>query len=397
MPNRLLTPVVLGILALTGTSTTALAGEDLLRLIGFGGVCADCDLSGKDLSGVSMNGASFPRANFTNANLTEAKISGANFGRAVFKRADFSDALLEGSNFARSDLTGAKMDDIKARGINLAYAILNGIQGEDAEIVGSNLSHASMVGAKLPDAVFDNSNLSYADLSGVKLPDASLLNVKLFKARLDGALLSGAEFEGADLSKVEFGHADVRNTGFDRTVLKGANLSKVKHLKQEQLDDACGDSKTLLPDGLKVQMCEGTQWAKIKKSKNGNTYTYSFSIDLSDDERKAIAKATKEAMKESGFAIQKARIALAEAIGQGDFPTLVIERDGQSYTWPKLDNYQSEEQRSIGRALRVLDGVKLQNRRAQRALDVAVRSLEKAQNALQQDYERQELAGGTEN
>ncbi len=393
MFNRLFVTVSLGLVIMANTNTPGAATEDLLRHVGFGGVCADCDLSGKDLSDVAMQGASFPRANFTGTNLTKARISGANFGKAVFKRADLTEALLEGSNFARCDMTGAKLDGIEAQGINLSYAVLNGVQGADAELIGSNLSHSSMVGAKMQDAVFDNSNLSYADLSRADLKDSSLQNTRLFKAVLDGAKLVDADFEGANLKQSEFGRADVRGANFEEAMLVGADLSHVKGLRQEQLDGACGDAETALPENLTLPICDEAEWVNAQTRNGLSVFNYSFSFDMSDEDRAALDKATREAVRESGYAMQKARIALAEALTDGNYPKVIIERDGQTYSWPNFDDVRSEEQRALARAQRALDGLELNNRRAQRALDVAVRSLAKAQAALRSSHEEQELAG----
>ncbi len=49
------------------------------------------------------------------------------------------------------------------------------------------------------------------------------------------ACLGGANLTGADLFAAD---------------LQGANLTKAKNLTREQLDEACGDDKTKLPDDL---------------------------------------------------------------------------------------------------------------------------------------------------
>ncbi len=94
---------------------------------------------------------------------------------------------------------------------------------------------------------------------------------------------------------------------------------------------------------------------------------------------------------------------MAEAIEQGDFPRLVIERNGQSYSWPNFDDMRSNEQRVIERNIRSLGNLDVENRRAQRALRAAIRALEKAQLALQEEHEAKQktrkeakLAGGIE-
>src|SRR5579863_10292730 len=68
---------------------------------------------------------------------------------------------------------------------------------------------------------------------------------------------SGASFRNADLSNADFAHAKLDNADFAGARLssasfRGADLSHVKGLTQMQLDEACGDAATKLPQGLSV-------------------------------------------------------------------------------------------------------------------------------------------------
>ena len=69
---------------------------------------------------------------------------------------------------------------------------------------------------------------------------ADLSRADLREADLQGAFLTGAKLQGADLY-----HADLQGAN-----LTGADLTKAKGLTREQLDKACGDDKTKLPDYL---------------------------------------------------------------------------------------------------------------------------------------------------
>jgi len=74
------------------------------------------------------------------------------------------------------------------------------------------------------------------DLSGViRPPDTDLTGINLHGANLKGALLAKTNLNGADL--------------------RGANLSGAKNLTQMQLDQACGDAHTKLPEGLTIKPC----------------------------------------------------------------------------------------------------------------------------------------------
>jgi uncharacterized protein YjbI with pentapeptide repeats len=77
--------------------------------------------------------------------------------------------------------------------------------------------------------------LAGAQLAGVGLSRAHLLGANLAGAMLNWANLSGAGFLGANLAGAELSRAD---------------LSETLGLSQRQLDAACGDGSTQLPEGL---------------------------------------------------------------------------------------------------------------------------------------------------
>jgi uncharacterized protein YjbI with pentapeptide repeats len=85
----------------------------------------------------------------------------------------------------------------------------------------ANLTNASLSSARLI-----NADLSSANLRGANLTNASLSSARLINADLSGAILLGANLSGAD-------------------------LSRARNLTQTQLDAACGDANTKLPEGLK--------------------------------------------------------------------------------------------------------------------------------------------------
>ncbi|MCZ6863823.1 MAG: pentapeptide repeat-containing protein [Alphaproteobacteria bacterium] len=69
-----------------------------------------------------------------------------------------------------------------------------------------------------------------------------LSDTTLGSANLQWAKLIGANFEGADIIGA---------------VLHGADLTLAKGLTQAQLDQACGNEETKLPNGLTVKGCPG--------------------------------------------------------------------------------------------------------------------------------------------
>ena len=60
-------------------------------------------------------------------------------------------------------------------------------------------------------------------------------------------MLISARFTKADLTNVDFSGANLTDA-----ILDGADLRGARNLSQEQLDSACGDPQTLLPEGLQI-------------------------------------------------------------------------------------------------------------------------------------------------
>ena len=116
--------------------------------------------------------------------------------------ADLTSANLKGTDAQENKFV---LDNVNLRGVNLADADL-----EYISLKGSNLSYSHLV----------NSNLSNADLSD---------------ADLNHAYLANADLSGATLSDADVNHAE-------RQTARG--------LTQEQIDEAKGDERTQLPDGL---------------------------------------------------------------------------------------------------------------------------------------------------
>ncbi len=96
----------------------------------------------------------------------------------------------------------------------------------------------------------DGKEAEQADLSRTDLQGADLTH-----ANLQGALLRGAKLQGADLREANLQGASLAGANLQRASLRGAKLqgafvAGARNLTREQLDEACGDDKTQLPDYL---------------------------------------------------------------------------------------------------------------------------------------------------
>ena len=160
---------------------------------------------------------------------------------------DLTNARAFGAFFLKADLLRANLQGAKLSGANLQGAELS-----SANLQGAELFRAKLQGAYLRVAILRVSILKEADLKEADLRGASLGGADLRGADLEGAKLQGAELSSANLQGAIFGR--FQDIG-PATNLAGADLGNARGLTQDQLDGACGDNKTKLPDGLTIKPC----------------------------------------------------------------------------------------------------------------------------------------------
>ncbi|KQV34628.1 hypothetical protein ASE37_13940 [Rhizobium sp. Root268] len=162
---------------------------------------ANSDFSTTDFSGSNLNGANLEKATIVRTWFEGASAEKANFSRVEAYRSNFAKVAATGANFAGAELQRA----------NFAEAVLNGVDFEKAELGRVNFDNAT-----LADVRFAYANLSRAVFS---------------KAAIEGKL----SFEGAFMFL---------------TRIEDTDLSGATGLEQEQIDMACGNAGTKLPQGL---------------------------------------------------------------------------------------------------------------------------------------------------
>ena len=212
--------LIFAIASLTFAATTAFAAEDCFVDPGPGVDWSGCSkeklmLTGGDMQGANLTGTILNGSGFAEANLAGAKLDGAEISRVSFKSANLSNASMEKASGSKVEFAGAN---------------LSGARLAKLDVSRSNFTGANLAGADLTKAELTRCDFAGADLSGAKLKLANLE-----RTSLTGATLTGADFT---------------DTYLYRTLLAGADLSQASGLQQKQLDSACGDAKTKLPDGL---------------------------------------------------------------------------------------------------------------------------------------------------
>src|SRR5215218_1843012 len=116
--------------------------------------------------------------------------------------------------------------------ISLFYADLKGTDAQENKFV---LDNVNLRGVNLADADLEYISLKGSNLSYSHLVNTNLSNADLSDADLVHAYLANADLSGATLSDADLNHAE---------------LQTATGLTQEQIDEAKGDERTQLPDGL---------------------------------------------------------------------------------------------------------------------------------------------------
>lgn len=151
------------------------------------------------------------------------------------------DAALQVLNYLVSHFDNPGLPPVNLQLLDLSYSkALTGAHLRGADLFGVQLCASDLRGVKL-----DGANLREGSLAGANLEDASLRGANLEFANLGGAVLRGAVLEGAEVAYADLS-ADL--TGVDLSVLRG--------LQDRQLESACSDGDTVLPEGSKAELAD---------------------------------------------------------------------------------------------------------------------------------------------
>ncbi len=158
-------------------------------------------------------------------------------------------------SFAGAALAVTAQRPIEVMGFRL-YADLQGAELNDTRLSGINLTAAKLRGAKLERADLSRTALQGADLRRTLLRGAKLNASGLAQADLSSADLWTADLRGSDLRGSDLRGANLQYTRFEGADLSGSDLTGAKRLLQRQLEEACGDAATRLPEKITIRNCK---------------------------------------------------------------------------------------------------------------------------------------------
>ncbi len=238
-------------------SEAQMEGADLRRAQMEGANLSGAQMEGADLRRAQMEGANLSGAQMEGANLSWAKMEGANLWQAQMEGANLSSAQMEGANLWQAQMEGANLSEAKMQGANLSGAQMEGANLRSAQMEGANLRWAKMEGADLSSAQMEGADLfgaqmEGADLFGAQMEGANLRSAQmeganLRWAKMEGANLWQAQMEGANLSEAQLQSAEFSGATIGPSPLNSADFTGAKGLTQEILEQAVGDSDTILP------------------------------------------------------------------------------------------------------------------------------------------------------
>jgi len=112
-----------------------------------------------------------------------------------------------------------------------------------------------MEGAIFRSAELRAANFTKVEAQGADFKDAELVGAILAWGDFDHASFRSADLSHAQLTGGSFVGADFKDADLGGAMIMGADLSRARGLEQDQVDEACGDSRTRLPAGMIMRGC----------------------------------------------------------------------------------------------------------------------------------------------
>lgn len=193
--------------------------------------CSDDPGQGVNWEGCRKRNLMLSGTDLTRANLKETNLTSTDMRGSQFDGADFRKAVLFRVAFDNSSAKGAIFE--KAIGFRVSFKKTD-----------------------LSDAIFHKSEMQRVDFSGSRLLGVDFSKAEAGRTRFDDAIMGDNNFSFANIARADFrkavlsGPLNFEGAYFFLTHIEGVNLSNSSGLAQWQIDMACGDENTKLPEGL---------------------------------------------------------------------------------------------------------------------------------------------------
>lgn len=167
--------------------------------------------------------------------------SGANFTRSDLSASDLRNSNLKNTIFVKTNLVRASLSGSDAENANF-----EGVIASRTDFSKVNFKNANFLKAEVSRSNFSNSNLENAVMS-----KADFSRVNFFNSNLKGVNLSFTDISRTNLTNISIDeNFTLEGSYMFLTRIEGVDLSSLKTLKQWQIDMACGNDATILPQGI---------------------------------------------------------------------------------------------------------------------------------------------------
>lgn len=187
-----------------------------------------------------------PAVDWQNCRKRNLIMDGFNFTGADFTRTDLSASDLRNSNFSKSKFVKTNLMRASLAGSIAKNANFESVTASRTDFSRGNYQNSNFTKAEISRSNFSNSNLQNSEMS-----KADFSRVTFFNANLKGVNLSFSNISRANLTGVSIDeNVSLKGAYMYLTLIEDLDLSSLKGLEQWQIDMACGNGNTMLPDGL---------------------------------------------------------------------------------------------------------------------------------------------------
>lgn len=224
--------------ALRGLAVVMMAGHAMMMMplasLGVSDARADCSSSpGK--------GVEWQDCRKRNLIVSGYDFTDANFSRADLSSSDLRDTTLVNANFEKANIVRASLSGSDASGANFNGVIASRTNFSEVNLANADLGKAEIIRGDFSDSI---------------LKDIDMSKGEFFRSEFNGATMGNVDFSYSNLARSDFrgvtlnAPVDMTNAFLFLTRLDDLDISFVTGLKAWQLEMACGNENTILPEGL---------------------------------------------------------------------------------------------------------------------------------------------------
>lgn len=152
------------------------SADGLRRLISYGSVIKDSNLSGNEFDGADLTDTRFVNCDFSNTTFSKAsmhrvefincKMTGVNFDESVMKHIKFQESLLNFSGIHESKLENVSFEETRFVTADFFNVKFKNIEFEKCDLTESRFIDTSLSGVDISASYFESMSIKREDLEG---------------------------------------------------------------------------------------------------------------------------------------------------------------------------------------------------------------------------------------